>query len=145
MRRWSQELIEDREFEIGGELFEWVYPHWEVGAKLFDGEFDATGETDENGRPKFSWYADARNAVEGVQMFLNPKNDAVKRWKALCARKGPDAIPRHQIVQLYTWLVQVTGGLPTTAPSSEPSVNGAGETEDVSADESLSTEATSTA
>ena len=36
IRNWDEELVEDREFRIGGELFEWMYPHWEVGAKLFD-------------------------------------------------------------------------------------------------------------
>ena len=36
LRSFSKELPEDREFELGGELFEFVYPHWKEGAKLFD-------------------------------------------------------------------------------------------------------------
>lgn len=142
MRRWSDELIEDREFELGGELFEWIYPHWEIGASLFDGEMDATDETDENGNPKFSWKADTKLAIERIPLFLNPKNDAVKRFKALAARKT-DAVPRYQFAQVYTWLVQVTGGLPTGPPS--VSANGGGTTEADSPEESSSTEATPTA
>ena len=74
-------------------------------------------------------------------MFLNPKNDAHKRFKTLAGRKT-DAVPRYQFVQLYRWLVQVTGGLPTTPPSSPLSGDGAGTTEPVSSDVSSSTEAT---
>ena len=33
MRRFSEELVEDREFEIGGELFKWRYPYWEEFAR----------------------------------------------------------------------------------------------------------------
>ena len=37
-RDWDDELVSERErtFKIGGELFEWIYPHWEIGAKIFD-------------------------------------------------------------------------------------------------------------
>lgn len=142
MRKFSDELIQDREFEIGGELFEWIYPHWEVGAKIFDGDLEPAKNGD--GEDIGFWLKDAKFAVERVPMFLHPKNDSHKRWKALCARKT-DAVPRHQIAQLYTWLVQVTGNLPTTPPSSEPSADGAGETEAVSSAVSPSTEETSTA
>lgn len=142
MRNWDAELVDDREFRIGGELFEWIYPHWEVGAKIFDDDLDPA-ETNGNEPAQFSFVADTKLALERIPMFLNTKNDAHKRFKALAARKT-DAVPRYQFVQLYRWLVQVTGGLPTTPPSSEGSDGGDGKTVPVSSDVSPSTEATST-
>ena len=143
MRNWDAELVEDREFRIGGELFEWIYPHWEVGAKIFDDDLDPE-EQDGSEPQQFSFVADTKLAIERIPMFLNTKNGAHKRFKALAARKT-DAVPRYQFVQLYRWLVQVTGGLPTTAPSSEGSDGGDGETAPVSSEGSPSQEATSTA
>lgn len=144
-RDWDEELVAEnqRTFKVGGELFEWVYPHWEAGAKLFD---DDLNPADTNGGEpqQFSFVADTKMAIDRIPMFLNPKNDAVKRFKALAARKT-DPVPRFQFVQLYRWLVQVTGGLPTTAPSSEGSADGAGGTDTGSSDVSSSTEATSNA
>ena len=139
-RNWDEELVGDREFRIGGELFEWIYPHWEVGARIFDD--DLTPAENGDGPQQFSFVADTRLAIERIPMFLNPKNDSHKRFKALAARKT-DAVPRFQFVQLYRWLVQVTGGLPTTPPS-EP-VSGGGDNDTESSAESPSTEATSTA
>jgi len=140
IRNWDEELVEDREFRIGGELFEFVYPHWEAGAKLFDADL-TPAEANGSGEQQFSFEADTRLAIERIPMFLNPKNDAHKRFKTLAGRKT-DAVPRYQFVQLYRWLVQVTGGLPTTPPSSPLSGDGAGTTEPVSSDVSSSTEAT---
>ena len=143
LRDWDEELVPEssRVFKIGGELFEFVYPQWEVGAKVFNEEL--TPVQSENGDPpRFDWVENTKKAVDGVPQFLNPKNDALKRWKALCARKPPDAVPRHQISQLYNWLVQVTGNLPTTPPSSPLSDGGDGATEEKSSGATPSTEAT---
>jgi hypothetical protein len=143
LRNFDDELVEDREIRIGGEVFEFIYPHWEVGAKIFDEEL--TPAPSENGEPEaFSWVADTAKAIERIPMFLNPKNDSHKRFKALAARKD-DAVPRFQFAQLYRLLVQVTSNLPTTPPSSPLSDDGAGATEAGSADVSPSTEETSPA
>jgi hypothetical protein len=143
LRNFDDELVEDREIRIGGEVFEFIYPHWEVGAKIFDEEL--TPAPSENGEPEaFSWVADTQKAIERIPMFLNPKNDSHKRFKALAARKD-DAVPRFQFAQLYRLLVQVTSNLPTTPPSSPLSDDGAGATEAGSADVSPSTEETSPA
>ena len=131
-RSFSEELVENRQFEIGGELFEWTYPHWEVSAKLWDGD-DQKEEGSENVRAAFSFKADTEYAIKNIPIFLDPKNDAHKRWKALVVRKT-DPVPRHQIVQLYRWLFEVASGLPTTPPSaSEP---GGGDSEGSSEGES---------
>lgn len=143
-RDWDAELIEDRTFKVGGELFEWIYPHWEVGAKLFDGQLTPAQQngSGEDGPQQFSFVADTKLAIEGIPLFLNPKNDAVKRFKALTARKT-DAVPRYQFVQIYRWLVEVTGGLPTTPPSEQQA--GGGDSDTSSSDASSSQEATSNA
>ncbi len=142
LRKFSEELVEDREFEIGGELFRFRYPHWEEGAKLFDEEL--TPETNGTGPDEpqtFSFRADTEYALKRIPMFLDPANDAVKRFQTLTKRKQ-DPVPRYQFVQLYRWLVQVTSGLPTTPPSEQPA--GGGDSGTSSSDASPSQEATST-
>ena len=141
-RSFSEELIKDRKFEIGGEVFEWIYPHWEIGAKIFDD--DLTPTTNGEQPTEFSFQADTKLAIERIPMFLSKSNDGHARFKRLAARKD-DAVPRYQFVQLYRWLVQVTGGLPTTPPSSSESEAGDGGTDTGSAAGSPSTEVTSTA
>jgi hypothetical protein len=113
MRRFSQELEDDREFEIGGEMFKWTYPHWETGAAIFDDTL--TPEPSENGQPAFTFRADTEFAINKVPEMLDPENASHKRWKALVSRKT-NPVPRFQIVALYRWLVEVTSGLPTTRP-----------------------------
>lgn len=121
-REFSKELAEDRQFEIGGELFEYRYPHWSETAELFDEEVkpETNGGTSAE---DFSFKADTELAIKRIPLFLESKNDSHKRFKALVARKT-DPVPRHQIVQLYRWLLQVTSGLPTTPPSDSDSGGG---------------------
>jgi hypothetical protein len=114
-REFSKELAEDRQFEIGGQLFKFRYPFWEETAALFDEE---VSPEEQNG--DFSFKADTEIAIKRIPMFLDPENDAHKRFRSMVSRKT-DPVPRHQIVQLYRWLLQVTSGLPTIPPSdSEP-------------------------
>jgi hypothetical protein len=71
-RSFSKELEEDREFEIGGEVFKFVYPHWREGAELFDRERQAYLEKQkadsQNGAPAFSFVEDTKIAIETVPM-----------------------------------------------------------------------------
>ena len=124
LRRFSEELVEDREFEIGGELFEFCYPNWEVGAWLFDDQLEPA----ENGNGEFSFKADTELAIERIPIFLDPKNESHERFTRLVERKPPNAVPRHQLVQCYRWLVEVTSGLPTTPPSESDSLGGSSDT-----------------
>jgi hypothetical protein len=120
-REFSKELAEDRQFEIGGELFQFRYPHWSETAELFDEE--VTPETNGSGPAEFSFKADTELAIKRIPLFLDPINDSHKRFKTLIARKT-DPVPRHQVVQLYRWLLQVTSGLPTNPPSDSESGGG---------------------
>ena len=139
-RDWDEELIDDRTFKVGGELFEWVYPHWEVGAKLFDEQL-TPAETNGDEPQRFSFVDDTKFAIDKIPLFLSKKHDAHARFKRLVGRKE-DAVPRYQLVQLYKWLVEVTGGLPTTPPSEQPS--GGGDSDTSSSAGSSSPEATPT-
>lgn len=134
-REFSKELAEDRDFEIGKEVFTWRYPHWKEMAQLFDDRNrvavtngDGDGEEEERA---FSYVADAEMAIRTIPMFLEGGAPTKKRWDALANRKE-NAVPRHQIVQLYRWLIQVTSELPTSPPSDLES--GGGET-DISSQE----------
>lgn len=124
LRRFSDELAEDREFEIGGELFSFRYPYWEEGAALFDEDLTPS-ENGDGG--EFSFKADTEMAIKRIPMFLDPANDSHARFKRMVSRKT-DAVPRHQIVQLYRWLVEVTSGLPTNPPSESASGGGSSDT-----------------
>ena len=123
-REFSKELAEDRDFEIGGELFKFRYPHWEQAAELWD-ESSPIEETGEDGEKNgsFSFRADTEFAIERIPIFLDPVNDSHTRFKALLAREN-DPVPRHQLVQLYRWLFQMASGLPTQPPSDSGSGGG---------------------
>lgn len=121
LREFSKELAEDRRFEIGNEVFEFVYPYWEEMASIFDEDLSP------NGDGEFTFKADTELAIRRVPIFLNKTDHA--RWKKLVTRKE-NPVPRHQIVQVYRWLVEQASGLPTTPPSD--SASGGGESEDSS-------------
>lgn len=128
-RQFSHELEEDREFEIGGEVFRFVYPHWRDGAKFFDADLERLKEQS-NGKDtgEFSFVADTEKAIKGALMFLDPDfNDAHARWKAMVDRKK-DPVPRHLLVACYRWLVEVTGGFPTKPPSDSSPSDGTSDT-----------------
>lgn len=118
MRDFDSELVKDRSFKLGGQVFHWRYPHWRVGAQLFDQEMTSvTDAASENGEARaFSFVADTEKAIERIPLFLDPENDAHRRFEDLVARET-DPVPRHQIVQVYRYLVEVTSGFPTTSPS----------------------------
>jgi hypothetical protein len=141
LRSFSEELMEQREFEIGGQVFRIRYPHWREGALLFD---EITTPVENGGSKQepaaFSFVADAETAIKKIPMFIDPDyNDGHARFKEMVGRKK-DPVPRFQLVELYKWLVAVTDGRPTEPPS--PSAAGGGDTEALSADASSSPEVT---
>ena len=116
-RDFDSELVVDREFKFGGESFRWRYPYWEEAAALFDEELSPS----ENGG--FTFKADTELAITRIPIFLDSSEEAHKRFKAAVNRKT-NPVPRHQIIELYRWLVQVTSGLPTQPPSDSASGGG---------------------
>ena len=120
-RDFDSELVQDREFRLGGEIFKFRYPYWEEAAELFDAEM----QPDENGG--FSFRSDTELAIKRIPMFLDSGEEAHKRFKTLVTRKT-NPVPRHQIVEVYRWLVQVTSGLPTSPPSESAPGGGTSDT-----------------
>lgn len=110
LREFSKELVEDRQFEIGGELFEWRYPFWEDFADRRDQDAAVVQNPDQTADLSFKdLYKDF---IERIEPFLDPKNDSIKRWRALAKRKV-DPVPAYQYTELYMWLLEVTSARPT--------------------------------
>ncbi len=114
MRAFSKELVEDRQFEIGGELFEWRYPYWEDFADRRDQDAAIiTATAPENGEPAETTFKDLyKDFIDRIEPFIDPKNDSIKRWRALSKRKV-DPVPAYQFTELYMWLLEVTSARPT--------------------------------
>ena len=123
MKRFAVE--KDREFEIAGEVFTWVYPYWEDIAGVFDEDIAET----ENGEGP-TVRATIGEFIERIQLFIEP--DQRERWVELSQRRK-NPIPHSQYAELYRWLLETTSSPTPTEPSS-PSEAG-----------QPSTEATSTA
>ena len=110
LREFSKELVDDRQFEIGGELFEWRYPYWEDFADRRDQ--DAAVVQNPESTSELSFKDLYKDFIERIEPFLDPKNDSLKRWKALAKRKV-DPVPAYQFTELYMWLLEVTSARPT--------------------------------
>lgn len=114
MKRFK--TAEDREFEIAGEVFQWVYPYWEDIAKVFDRDDAADASTNGDDMTIRATIADF---IERIQLFIDPDyNDGLNRWKALTKRKK-NPIPHSQYAELYRWLLEVTSGAYPIEPSSD--------------------------
>ena len=114
MKRFTVE--EDREFEIGGELFQWVYPYWEDIADVFDSG-DMGEET--NGNAPLTVRGTIQDFIDKIELFIDSDfNDGISRWREISKRKK-NPIPHSQYAQLYQWLLEVTSGTHPTEPSSQ--------------------------
>lgn len=131
-KSFTEELItpqEQRTFEVGGELFKWRYLYWEDFASGID-EAQAemaertkqNGDTEQDSLTFHELYADYQKRIEP---YLDPENDAIKRWRALAKRKE-NPVPAHVFQAVYMWLLEVTSGRPIVLPS--PSGDGQGRT-----------------
>ena len=112
LREFSKELVEDRQFEIGGELFEWRYPYWEDFADRRDQDAKIVQQAEGNDDAEMSFKDLYKDFIERIEPFIDPKNDSVKRWRALAKRKV-DPVPAYQYTELYMWLLEVTSARPT--------------------------------
>ncbi len=121
MKRFA--VAEDREFEIAGEVFRWIYPYWEDIAKVFDQDVEEVEGPNGEG-PKDPTVRDTiADFIKRIELFIDPEfNDGITRWRALSKRKK-NPIPHSQYAELYRWLLEVTSAPnPTESPS--PSEDG---------------------
>ena len=141
-RSFSEELSEDREFEFGGETFQFRIFHWSETVDLLDTKLDESLMINEDG--SYSFRADTEWCIKEIPKFLDGGAEAKKRFTAVLGRKE-NPVPRHQIAALYIWLREQVQGLPTRPPSSSGSPVGDGGNGSGSSAASSSTEATSKA
>lgn len=119
MKRFA--VVQDREFEIGGEVFTWVYPYWEDIANVFDKDTETLSENGDGSDDKLpSVHETIEDFIERIQLFLEPDDHA--RWVALTKRKK-NPIPHSQYSELYRWLLEVTSS-PTPIEQLSPSEDG---------------------
>lgn len=118
MKRFG--VVEDKEFEIAGEVFRFVYPYWEDIAKVFDAE---SADVTNGNEPVISVRETISDFIKRIELFIDPEfNDGITRWRALSKRKK-NPIPHSQYAELYRWLLEVTSAPTPTEPSS-PSEDG---------------------
>ncbi len=127
MKRFSPEGDVDREFEIGGEIFKWRVPYWEEIANRLDKDVEmATKAVNGDAAEKVPEGAEdmpttAHGVVEDfikrIEMFIDPEEDSIKRWRSLAKRKNP-AIPMNTFREVHQWLLEVTTNRDPTEQSS---------------------------
>lgn len=124
---------DDRQFEVGGEIYEWVTPYWEDLAAIYDEDVQraitALKEPDEGNEPDEAAETGTHDNIERTQqrikLFLEEKDH--KRWDALCARRD-NPVPMHLYGEIFKWLLEVATGRPTQQPSdSEPGAGNGGQ------------------
>lgn len=115
MKRFSQSLPEDREFEVAGVVFRWRYPYWEEIVGVFDTDISAEGEDGKD----LTFKENVEIFIDRIGLFIEDgqKDD----WFALAGRRE-NPIPYAQFSEIYTWLLGVASGRPTEPPS--PSESG---------------------
>lgn len=132
MKEFSKMISEDRRFEIGGEVYEWIVPEWETFAAIFDEDSqllakaiaEAEAEAAEDAPAPDTEATPTKDGALRVQarikLFLADEDH--KRFDALCKRKkGENPVPIFLFTEVYRWLLEVASGRPTTPPSdSEP-------------------------
>jgi hypothetical protein len=109
-------VVKDREFEIGGEVFEWIVPYWEDISAVFDR--DATLDETNGGLPT-TVRGSIEDLIERVKLFL--KLEDQERWVKLAHRRE-NPIPHWQYAELYRWLLETASSTPTE--QSSPSEDG---------------------
>lgn len=117
MKKFSDALAQDREFEFAGELFKFQYVHWSVLTAIVDGGRD-------NGKEPTAT-ENVQEIVDAIPSFIDPENEGDKRMLSLLSSKDKP-VPIGQVNALYEWLLEVTSGRPTVPPS--PSEVGPGKT-----------------
>lgn len=119
MKRFA--VVQDREFEIAGEVFAWVYPYWEDIAAVFDQDTKQDEEAAKNGDGlEVTVHQTIEDFIDRIQLFLEPESK--ERWVALTKRKK-NPIPHAQYAELYRWLLEVTSS-PTPTEQPSPSEDG---------------------
>lgn len=109
MKKFSDTLTQDRDFEFLGELFKYKLVHWSVITSIVD-------EGGKNGKDPTAT-EQVQELIDLIPAFVDEDNEGPARMKKLLEGKDKP-VPIGQINALYEWLLEVTSGRPTEAPSS---------------------------
>lgn len=114
MKKFSDGLAKDRDFEFLGELFKYKLVHWSVITGIVDGSG--------NGKDPTATQS-VQELIDLIPTFIDDADDGPARMKNLLG--GTDkAVPIGQVNALYEWLLEVSSGRPTEAPSPSPAGRG---------------------
>lgn len=108
MRKFSDSIPAERDFEIGGEVFHWRIVYWEDLAEIFDSS--RNGEME-----RLSEREAMEKLIGDIARFLEP--DERERWNALAHRRE-NPIPYSHFQDLYAYLLGAVSGRP---PAEQPS------------------------
>ena len=111
MKKFSDTLAADRDFEFLGELFKYKLVHWSVITAIVD-------EAGTNGKEPTATQ-NVQELIDLIPSFVDEDNDGPERMKKLLEGKDKP-VPIGQINALYEWLLEVTSGRPTEQPSPSP-------------------------
>lgn len=115
MKKFSDSLQKDRDFEFLGELFKYKLVHWSVITQIVD-------TSGSNGKDPTATQS-VQELIDLIPSFIDEENDGPARMQNLL--KGTDkAVPIGQVNALYEWLLEVSSGRPTEAPSPSPAGRG---------------------
>ena len=114
MKKFSDTLVKDRDFEFLGELFKYKLVHWTVITQIVDGG--------RNGKDPTST-EQVQELIDLIPEFVDDENDGPTRMKKLLEGKEKP-VPIGQVNALYEWLLEVSSGRPTEAPSPSPGGRG---------------------
>lgn len=125
MKKFSDELASDREFEFMGELFKYKFVHWRTATDNVQRARDEAARREkEKATPTatedFEW------TIREISQYIDSDNDGPQRMEKLLNNGDERPVPIGQVNELYTWLLEVSAGRPTEQP--EPSQPGASTT-----------------
>ena len=116
MKKFSDALPKDMDFEFLGELFKYELVHWTVAVEIADEAAQTNGK-----EPSVKDQIQA--VIDSIPNFISDENDGKTRMKTLLQGKEKP-VPIGQINDLYAWLLEVSSGRPTEQPSPSPSGRG---------------------
>lgn len=128
-RNFDEELIDDRQFTIGGETFSWRYLHWREFAAVMDKEDEESKQREQAQKEAGDGWVDPttfvgnhEELVESIVLLLDPGQAA--RFKETVNDPAKE-IGFQQIVRLHNWLLNQQTARPTDPPEGSGPSGGA--------------------
>lgn len=116
IKSFSEDIPDERTFELAGKTYTWKIPFWEDMATIFDESLAELKEArSENDKTELTTKGAIEDLIQRIKTMLEPES-AERFHEAAYGRDNPIAI--RQFNEVYRWLLEVTSGRPTI-PSSD--------------------------